>query len=60
MIVKSTKICFDYKHCKISEAGRIRKDHLENDESQVKIHVDRIGHNIQDSVYMEDSDKKNN
>ena len=43
-----------------SEAGRIRKDHLENDESQVKIHVDRIGHNIQDSVYMEDSDKKNN
>jgi len=41
-----------------SEAGRIRKDHLEKDDSQVKIHVDRIGHNIQDSVYMEESDKK--
>ena len=41
-----------------SEAGRIRKDHLEKEDSQVKIHVDRIGHNIQDSVYMEESDKK--
>ena len=41
-----------------SEAGRIRKEHLEKEESQVKIHVDRIGHNIQDSVYMNESDKK--
>tara|TARA_Y100000588_G_scaffold289323_1_gene307890 strand:- start:92 stop:643 length:552 start_codon:yes stop_codon:yes gene_type:complete len=39
-----------------SEAGRIRQQHLEKDDSQVKIHVDRIGHNIQDSVYMGDSD----
>ena len=41
-----------------SEAGRIRKEHLEKDDSQVKIHVDRIGHNIQDSVYMEESENK--
>ena len=41
-----------------SEAGRIRKEYLEKDDSQVKIHVDRIGHNIQDSVYMEESENK--
>ena len=41
-----------------SEAGRIRKEHLEKEDSQVKIHVDRIGHNIQDSVYMGESENK--
>lgn len=41
-----------------SEAGRVRKDHLEKEDSQVKIHVDRIGHNIQDSVYMDESNSK--
>ena len=41
-----------------SEAGRVRKEHLEKDDSQVKIHVDRIGHNIQDSVYMDESNSQ--
>ena len=39
-----------------AEAGRIRQAHMEKEDSQVKINIDRIGHNIQDSVVMGDSD----
>jgi hypothetical protein len=38
------------------EAGRVRQSHMEKEEAQVKINIDRIGHNIQDSVVMGDSD----
>ncbi|NCG42833.1 MAG: hypothetical protein GWO84_04765 [Euryarchaeota archaeon] len=36
------------------EAGRIRQLYLEKDDAQVKINIDRIGDNIQDSVVMKD------
>jgi len=36
------------------EAGRIRQLYLEKDDPQVKINIDRIGDNIQDSVVMKD------
>ena len=39
-----------------AEAGRIRQAHMEKEDPQVKINIDRIGHNIQDSVVMRDSD----
>ena len=42
-----------------AEAGRIRQNHMEKDDSQVKIKIDRIGDNIQDSVAMKDGDSQN-
>jgi len=42
-----------------AEAGRIRQNHMEKDDSQVKINIDRIGDNIQDSVVMKDTDSQN-
>jgi len=41
-----------------AEAGRIRQAHMEKDDSQVKINIDRVGDNIQDSVVMKDNDDR--
>ena len=41
-----------------AEAGRIRQAHMEKEDSQVKINIDRVGDNIQDSVVMKDNDDR--
>jgi len=41
-----------------AEAGRIRQNYMEKDESQVKINIDRVGDTIQDSVVMKDNDDR--
>ena len=37
-----------------AEAGRIRQQHMEKDNSGVNINIDRVGDHIQDSVVMKD------
>ena len=41
------------------EAGRIRQQHMEKNEPQVKIDIAQLGDNIQDSVVMKEGQGQN-